>query len=81
MANMSYIRWENTYRDWLDCLESLNDYDRHETMYDPHSYRKNGGHEWSNKKYMIKSILRNANLLEIELNYMEEYEENYEEEE
>jgi hypothetical protein len=50
-------------------------------MYDPHSYRKNGGHEWSNKKYMIKSILRNAHLLEIELNYMEEYEENYEEEE
>ena len=25
MSNMSYCRWENTYRDLVDCAESLNE--------------------------------------------------------
>jgi len=25
MANMSYCRWENTYKDLKDCLQSLTD--------------------------------------------------------
>ena len=81
MGNMSYCRWENTYNDWLDCLESLDHYGRHEDMYDPYTYRKNGGREWCKKKYMIESIIGNIHLLKIELASMQEYEDNYEEEE
>ena len=83
MGNMSYCRWENTYGDWLDCLESIEeDYDRerHENMFDGYSYSKNGGSEWRAKKNMIQSILDSVSTLEYELRQMTDYEENYEEE-
>lgn len=80
MGNMSYCRWENTYGDWCDCLESLDDYDRHENMHDPYSYSKNGGREWIAKKNMIQSILNSIETLKYELQQMTDYEENYEEE-
>jgi len=84
MANMSYCRWENTYSDWLDCLESIEDdwnVERHENMFDGYSYSKNGGKEWRAKRNMIQSILDSVSMLEYELRQMTDYEENYEEEE
>ena len=83
MGNMSYCRWENTYRDFEDCYRSLLDDDRHEDMYYPHSYNKNGGQEWRAKKNFIQFMLeiKDTGEWEEELASMQEYEDNYEEEE
>ena len=84
MGNMSYCRWENTYGDLLDCLESIEDdwnRERHENMYDTYSYNKNGGREWRAKKNMIHSILNSIETLKYELRQMTEYEEMHKEEE
>ena len=83
MANQSYCRWENTFNDFEDCYRSLMEHDRHENMYDPHSYRKDGGHEWRAKKNFIQFMLeiKDTGEWEEELASMEAYEENYEDEE
>ena len=83
MTNQSYCRWENTYRDVEDCYRSLLDNDRHEDMYYPHSYSKNGGQEWRAKKNFIQFMLeiKDTGEWEEELASMQEYEDNYEEEE
>ena len=82
MANQSYCRWENTYRDFEDCYRSLLDDDRHEDMYDPYSYNKSGGSEWRAKKNFIQFLLaiKGTGEWEEELALMEAYELKCEEE-
>ncbi len=82
MANQSYCRWENTYGDFEDCYRSLMEHDRHENMYDPHSYRKDGGHEWRAKKNFIQFMLeiKDTGEWEEELASMEAYERKHKEE-
>lgn len=85
MTNMSYCRWENTYRDFEDCYRSLMDEDRHAVMFD--AYGHNGGEEWRAKKNFINFLIaifssRTGGVAEWEqeLSEMEEYaEENKEE--
>lgn len=70
MPNMSYCRWENTFSDLQDCLNSLDELQRHEEMIENES-------EWKAKKKLLQQILNIVDDAEDELNDMEVFEEEY----
>lgn len=74
MSNMSYCRWENTLSDLNDCIDSVDECDRHDEMYD-------NNHEWRAKKRMLEQVMNLRRWAEDELQEMEDYEASLEEEE